>query len=230
MVRDPDPSDATPTDAVTANEWRAIFTDPDFLERLRRMVLLPRTEIAPGYFLVYREVGGTEVRYSRVLPHAPELGLSATDDLYADIPELYADPVLFLIEAHSTMHAPPLPTFEDLHGLLSLVSAKGFTQMPLGLWGHQPTETDAIALFLAQWRGYPDLEQWEAVEAVYAAPPTDPDGLAAALEATGILRSAVGSLPADPAAEWPDLALAERFAYAVHTFGMRGGGYGDIDT
>lgn len=212
-------------DGVSANEWRELFTDAGFLERLRSAAAMPRTEHAIGLLLVFREIGTDGIRLSRVYSHDLAVGRSATPTLYEDIPELYSDPILFIVEARGLPHGPPLPTHDDLQSLLTFVSSKGFTQMPLGLWLHQPAEGEPIALFMVQWRGYPSLDEWSAMEAAFANTPAgDAAALVNALNATGIIRAHADTLPPEDGT-LSDLRVAERFAYELEGYGHGPGAY-----
>lgn len=225
----PDVDGAAAVDEVSAAEWRDLFSDQEFRDRLRSAAALPRTHAAAGLFLVFRGVGSSLLRYSRVYEHDLETGRSATEELYEDLPELYSDPIIFLMEVHSPeptagdSTANFIPSQSDLHGLLSFVSAKGFTQMPLGIWVW-PNPDGSLGLFLMQWRGYPSLDQWEAVEAVFESAPPRLDAFAAALDETGIVRATVASADGE-SGEIADLDFCERFAYELHTYGAPGGGY-----
>lgn len=214
-----------PVDEVAADEWRRIFEDPHFLALLRDAARSPRTHFAPGLFLVFREIGDPEVRYSRVYEHDASSAQSATELLYEEIPGLYSDPILFLIDARSAEGPAPRPSHQDLHGLLAFVSAKGFTQMPLGLWAYQADDDAPIALFLAQWRGYPTLDQWEAVEAAFeASAEAGPQALADALNATRIVRAHIDAVPPHEGT-LGDLAICDLLAYELTTYGEPGGGF-----
>lgn len=218
---------ADPIDAVTADEWQSIFHGAEFRRRLRDVALLPATQAVAGLFLVFRGVGSGLLRHSRVYEHDPAAGRSATEELYEDMPELYSDPILFLMEVHSadpSEHGSRAyqPSQNDLRGLLTFVSAKGFTQMPLGVWVWP--EHDALTLFIVQWRGYPSLDEWEAVEAVFEDAGQPLPAIAAALDATAIVRTHIARADADTGLI-DDLGFCARFAYDLRTYGEPGAGY-----